>query len=168
MSLVAEEIERGAADDDPATAVLGQRFVVRPDPLYHRVLLVLSGGVLILAAVLSVRGQSQVEVPVIGLALPELCMMRRTWGIDCPGCGLTRCFIAVAHGDLASAWSFNPAGVWLFLIVAFQVPFRAYQLWRIRRGQPELMLSRTAQVVLGIFVVGLIAQWALRLAGMRF
>src|SRR5207244_3088383 len=115
-----------------AAGTSGFRFVARPDPLYHGVWLGLSSFVLILAAILSVRGQTQVVVPVIGLALPELCMLRRTWGIDCPGCGLTRCFISLAHGNISSAWSYNPAGLWFFLIVAFQVPFRALQLWRIR------------------------------------
>jgi uncharacterized protein DUF2752 len=168
MNPVAAETERVPAHQDSAAAARGHRFMARPDPLYHRVLLLLSGGVLIVAALLSVRGQSQVVVPLIGLALPELCMMRRTWGIDCPGCGLTRCFIALGHGDVASAWSFNPAGLWLFLIVAFQLPFRTYQLWRIRRGQAELMLSRTAQVALSLFVIALLVQWALRLGGVRF
>jgi uncharacterized protein DUF2752 len=143
-------------------------FVARPDPLFHFVLLALSSVVLLLALALSVRGQTQVVLPLLGVPLPELCMMRRTMGFDCPGCGMTRCFIALAHGDVASAWSYNPAGLWLFAIMAFQIPYRSYQLWRIRRGRSEIMLSRTAQVVLGTLAVVLIGQWALRLSGVAF
>lgn len=143
-------------------------FVPRPDPLFHIVLLGLSSATIVCAALLAVRGQTQVIIPVIRLPIPELCMLRRTWGLDCPGCGLTRCFIALVHGDFSSAWSYNPAGLWFFLIVAFQIPFRALQLWRIRHGRREIILSRTSQVALGLLAIALVVQWALRLAGVQF
>src|SRR5262245_30195969 len=95
-----------------------------PDRLYHIILLAICSSVLFGAALLSVRDRSQVVLPILQFPVPELCMMRRMVGIDCPGCGLTRCFISLAHGDLPTAWSYNPAGLWLFLIMAFQVPFR--------------------------------------------
>jgi uncharacterized protein DUF2752 len=141
---------------------------IRPDPLYHVILLSLSVIVLLLAFIFSIRGQTQVVVPLARLPLPELCMMRRMTGLDCPGCGMTRCFIALAHGDVASAWSYNPAGLWLFAIVVFQVPFRLVQLGRIRRRQPEIVLSGVTQIVLGTFAAALLAQWALRLGGVQF
>jgi hypothetical protein len=120
------------------------------------------------AFVLSVRAHTQVVLPIVGIPLPELCMMRRFAGADCPGCGMTRSFISLAHGDLASAWSYNPAGLWLFAILALQIPFRGYQLWRIRRGQPEIATSGLAQVALFVFAVALLGQWTLRLAGISF
>jgi hypothetical protein len=138
---------------------------LRPDSLYHVILLVLCSGVLLLAAVLSVRGGSQVVLPVLGIPLPELCMMRRLTGMGCPGCGMTRSFIALAHGDVASAWSYNPAGLFWFAVMAFQIPFRSYQLWRIRHGLPEAELSRTAVATFVLLGVLLLGQWALRLAG---
>jgi hypothetical protein len=141
---------------------------VRPDPLYHVVWLSLSVVVLMAAVLLSIRGSSEVIVPAIGYPLPELCMMKRTTGLVCPGCGLTRCFISLAHGDVASAWSYNPAGLWLFAIVGLQVPFRGYQLWRIRHGLPELVLTRLGLAVFLVFAVALLAQWTLRLAGVSF
>ena len=64
------------------------------------------------ALALSVRDRSQVVIPFLKLPLPELCLMRRLASVDCPGCGLTRCFISLAHGDLPAAWSYNPAGLW--------------------------------------------------------
>jgi Protein of unknown function (DUF2752) len=140
----------------------------RPDFQYHVLLLALSVAVLLPAFFLSVRGRTQVFLPVLRVPLPELCMTRRLTGLDCPGCGMTRSFIALAHGDLAAAWSYNPAGLWLFAILSFQIPFRAYQLWRIRRGYPELVISRGAQLALGIFAVALLGQWALRLSGVSF
>jgi uncharacterized protein DUF2752 len=146
----------------------GLQIVHRPDPLYHLVLLLLCSATILLALPLSIRSQSQVVEPLVGIPLPELCMMRRTLGIGCPGCGLTRCFIALAHGDVASAWSYNPAGIWLFAIMAFQIPFRSLQLVRIRRRLPEIAMHRTAPIALSIFAIVLLAQWIIRLAGVAF
>lgn len=139
-----------------------------PDRLYHAVLLVLCASVLALAFVLSIRDHSQVLIPIINLPLPELCTMRRFLGLDCPGCGLTRCFISLAHGDLASAWSYNPAGLWLFAIIALQIPFRTYQLWRIRNHRPELSLPLAVPILFATLAIALFTQWALRLAGIAF
>jgi hypothetical protein len=135
---------------------------LKPDTRFHCLLLALCAGVLLAAALLSVRGTSSVVLPGINLPLPALCMSRRVLGIDCPGCGMTRCFIALAHGDVAAAWSFNPAGLLLFAMMAFQVPYRTLQLWRIRRGQAELSLPRTAQLALIVFAAALLVQWVVR------
>ena len=140
----------------------------RPDPLYHVVLLVMCTVVLVLAAVLSVRNGTQVVVPLIGQPLPELCFARRWTGHGCPGCGMTRSFISLMHGDFASAWSYNPSGPLLFAMMATQIPFRSVQLWRIRRGLPEWNTGWTAQVLLGILAVLMIGQWALRMFGVTF
>jgi len=125
----------------------------------------LSGGVLVLAAVLSVSGGTQVLLPIVDLPLPELCTLRRFTGINCPGCGLTRSFIALAHGDVRSAWIFNPAGVFWFAAIAFQVPYRSYQLWRIRRGLDELSFPRGAPFALLVLAVATLSQWAARMIG---
>ncbi|HBR55983.1 MAG TPA: DUF2752 domain-containing protein [Blastocatellia bacterium] len=44
------------------------------------------------------------------------CPLRRTTGIACPGCGLTRGFHALFHGDFASALDFN-ALIPIFIII---------------------------------------------------
>jgi Protein of unknown function (DUF2752) len=137
----------------------------RPDPLYHVVLLAMCGGVLVLATMLSVQNQTQVVVPFFRQPLPELCLARRITGVGCPGCGLTRCFISLMHGDLAAAWQYNGSGLLLFGLMAAQIPFRSIQLWRIRRGLPELNTGWTAHILLSLLAVWMIGQWALRLCG---
>lgn len=49
-----------------------------------------------------------------------LCPLAGTFGIPCPGCGLTRATLALAHGDVHAAMRFHPL-VWLLspLFVAF-------------------------------------------------
>jgi uncharacterized protein DUF2752 len=164
---MAESLSGGMNHED-SRSTQAVAVAARPDPLYHLVWLSLCIATLLAALPLTVRSQSQVVLPLVGIPLPELCMTRRTFGINCPGCGMTRCFIALAHGDLASAWSYNPAGIWLFAIMAFQIPFRSVQLLRIGRALPEITLPGAAQVTLGAFAVMLLGQWALRLGGMQF
>ncbi len=138
------------------------RPVQQPETSFHWAILLLCCFVLGLSAALAVRGSTRVVLPGMELAVPELCMSRRLVGIDCPGCGMTRSFIALAHGDVLGAWTYNPAGPLLFAVMAFQVPYRGLQLWRIRRGRPELSLSNVASVALLGFAVMLIGQWVLR------
>lgn len=41
---------------------------------------------------------------------PVVCGFRALFGIPCPGCGLTRCLAALAHGDVVRAFHVHPAG----------------------------------------------------------
>ncbi len=150
------------------TPLPAPRVVPRPDPLYHTVILVICVAVLILSLLLSVREQRQVLVPILGTPLPELCMFRRMTGTECPGCGMTRSFISLAHGDVRAAWHYNPAGPLLFAILAFQIPYRLVQLYRIRRGLAELRTGWWPQVVFGVLGVMMVGQWILRQCGVAF
>jgi len=135
------------------------------DAPLHWALLAISAAVLLLALVLRVHGEDRVAVPLGVGTLPEVCSYKLLFDSDCPGCGLTRCFISLAHGNVVRAWKFNPAGVYLFLVVLFQVPYRSLQLWRMRRGQRELNLGRLSGIALGVLVAALLIQWAVRLLG---
>ena len=86
----------------------------------------------------------------------QLCWLRRMTGVSCPGCGLTRAFCAISHGDLEGAWSFHPFGFVFYAAAAALVvwPF-------VARGRPELdervVRSRGVQVGVVLFVVALLA-----------
>ncbi len=126
---------------------------------------ILGAALLILgaSAALRVRGQRQVVVPVVNQPLPGVCTFKRLTGYDCPGCGLTRSVISVAHGQWWNALVFNPAGFVFFALIAFQIPYRTYQLLRIHRGKPTYHFAKLDQwVVLGLVVV-LLAQWLAKL-----
>ena len=62
------------------------------------------------------------------LVLPNLCAFRALSGLNCPGCGLTRSFIALSHGDLREGWRFNPVGLLVYALVLLQFPYRAMRL----------------------------------------
>lgn len=133
------------------------------DRSYHCVLLVLAAAVLVAAFVLQVRDQ-RVLVPVLDRYLPESCLFKSLLNFGCPGCGLTRSFIHIAHGQPADAWRMNPAGIFAFVLVASQVPYRLVQLWRIRQQRAELRLFRLSTWLAAALGVLLISQWIVRLA----
>jgi len=129
---------------------------------YHFTMFVGAVVVLALARLLELQGTTHVAVPVGNLVLPELCSFQRFFGIPCPGCGLTRSFVALARGDVAAAWTFNPAGLLLFATVIFQLPYRAMQIVRLWRGQGEFHsnLLPLSTIPIG---VALVVQWVWRL-----
>ncbi len=52
---------------------------------------------------------------------PVVCPFRLMTGLPCPGCGLTRSWVYVAHGEWSSAWSANPFGYVSMALVAVLV-----------------------------------------------
>lgn len=159
-----------------------------------RVILGLSLSVLGLALVLSVRGEEQVIVPIAGRPLPGMCGSRMLLGVECPGCGLTRSFINLAHGlenlgraggelvggdasdanrrlgaarhNIARAWHFNPGGLLLFTIMVAQIPLRSWRLWQARRGRRPPALGWMGRWILWVAAIVLIGQWLIRM-GLR-
>lgn len=58
--------------------------------------------------------QGETVVTPGGGSLGVTCPSHLLFGVDCPFCGLTRSFVALAHGDLGRALHFHPAGPLLF------------------------------------------------------
>jgi hypothetical protein len=136
----------------------------RGDMLLHWVLLILCTAVVSVSFVLRIPDGEHVVAPMVNRPLPCICTFKRLAGIDCPGCGLTRSFISLAHGDIRSAWSHNPAGPLFFALVLFQVPYRSLQILRLRWGLTELSLGVFANCVLWLLVFALVAQWVVSTA----
>lgn len=75
-----------------------------------------------------------------GTPLGALCWLHAALGIDCPMCGMTRSFVALAHGDLGAAFRFHPAGPLLF--VAMVVLVAAVAVSAVRRTRPLVERKR--------------------------
>jgi hypothetical protein len=90
-----------------------------------------------------------------------VCAFRRTTGIPCPGCGLTRAMAALARGDLLAALRLHPFAP-LFLLesaVLWAMGLRAL----LRDG----LLDLPSRLVSGLVVwqgAALVALWLGRLA----
>ncbi|MFK7738562.1 MAG: DUF2752 domain-containing protein [Pirellulaceae bacterium] len=96
------------------------------------------GAVLVLLAAysFSVVDGRLVELPFVQIALPETCAFRGTFGMDCPGCGLTRSFVHIAHGRLGDAWQLHAVSFILFAYTLAQLPLSlwyAFVPWQRRR-----------------------------------
>lgn len=99
-----------------------------------------------------------------------LCPVAGTFGIPCPGCGLTRATLALLRGDVRTAFQFHPL-VWLLgpLFVGF-VGVSVLELVRgprqHRRASPRLSWSSRGVSVVALFLlVASLGVWVARFAG---
>ena len=80
--------------------------------------------------------------------IPSSCPSQAIFGVDCPGCGLTRSFIHLAHGDWQRAFSKHRVGWLLALAVVLQIPYRlAALLGRNRQPLGKRFPSSSACVL---------------------
>lgn len=91
--------------------------------------------------------------------LPHLCMSRSMFGVTCPGCGLTRSFVHLAHGDWQASWRAHRLGWLMAAVVLFQLPYRAWML----AGRRDALPPRVVQLFAAIVVALLIINWGLSL-----
>ena len=144
--------------------------VQEPEPCsVHRVeiglhLFLLAAGCLVLGLSLGMRtgGETKVYLPGMSIPLPDLCTSKRVFGVDCPGCGLTRGFISISHGQFQQAWHFNPASFVVYVLVVGQVPWQLFQLWRIWCGRHPVN-SYWIYLVPALAAASLLVQWVVLL-----
>lgn len=104
-------------------------------------------------------------LPVLNRPLPPLCQMKMLTGLDCPGCGLTRSFIALAHGQWRDSFRFNAAGPLWFAFLGLQIPYQSLQLHRVSCGKRPLNLTWWGQGMIYTCLAALILQWVVRQLG---
>ena len=135
--------------------------------LHHRNMLIVCSLVVVLALTLETRTDQLVEFSWLrGVPMPETCASRSLFDVECPGCGLTRSFIAIASGDFSNAFQLNRTGWLLALGLLIQFPYRLYLLYHIRtRGLPEPGANWLKLVFSWALIVALIGNWALKILG---
>jgi hypothetical protein len=81
--------------------------------------------------------------------------MRIMFQRDCPGCGLTRSFIHLAHGDWRRSLAIHRVGWLLALVVVAQIPYRLLVM-----RYPAYTVSGRWSAILGITLgVALVINW---------
>jgi hypothetical protein len=160
----------GTINNDPAaeaaspTQVAATAHRVRALRERHWAFLVVSAAIIVAACLLrfgeaghlSVAGSS-------GLTLPTVCGSRLLFGIDCPGCGLTRSFVALAKGDLAASFRYHHLGWVLALAVLAQIPYR---IWRLRELKTQSVERRWPLWFGQSLIVLLIGNWVGKMLGL--
>ena len=121
--------------------------------------------VLVLSFTLRIRADQRIELlGLSGFPAPEMCGSRIWFGLDCPGCGLTRGFIRLAGGDWLGAIALNRVAPLLALAVLAQIPYRLASLlaWPPARRFADSVWPKAFGWVL---IVALIGNWLLKLLG---
>jgi hypothetical protein len=111
------------ADDDDR-----RRRVLRN---HHWTMLAMSVAVLGLSFALQIDGSGSVATG-WSQRLPIACGSRALFDVDCPGCGLTRSFVALAHGDVRQSLAFHRVGFVLAAVVVLQLVYRPWALYELR------------------------------------
>jgi hypothetical protein len=95
----------------------------------HQEMLVVALGVIALSFLLDVHADQRVAFRYLpGIPMPETCLSRGMFGVRCPGCGLTRSFVYLAHGELLASLEMHRVGWLLAAAILFQIPYRSYAL----------------------------------------
>ena len=119
-------------------------------------MLLAATAVILLAGALTVVEGDRVALA--GVRLPPTCASRSIFGVNCPGCGLTRSFVLLAHGDWSAAWQMHPLGWLLGLATVAQLPYRIAAL-RFPNQEP---LGTLFPKFFGYLLIGLlIGNWLL-------
>jgi hypothetical protein len=95
----------------------------------------LLGGAIVLGLVSRVDGGLRVA----GVTTPEICLMKRSTGIPCPGCGLTRSWILAAQGRPGASFHQHRLGLVLMAWVALEGSLRG--VW-LAVGRARTLLDR--------------------------
>ena len=74
-------------------------------------------------------------VMLFGWPVPESCGVRRWFGMNCPGCGLTRSFVYMGHLQPLQAFRMHPLGPFMFLATALMPLWRFARVWRRQQGR---------------------------------
>ncbi len=90
---------------------------------------------------------------------PVICPFRLATGLPCPGCGLTRSWVHLLHGQLVEALTANPFGIVALALAVLLVGTVAWVV--VQRGTVpsylELVGGRARSLVLRVLVAGWIA-----------
>lgn len=129
----------------------------------HRTMLWLSLAIIAAAFLLQVRESGGVGLGLLpNISLPPLCGSRALFDVECPGCGLTRSFVALAAGDLAGSLRHHRVGWFVALAVVLQIPYRIYGLRELRTKIPD----RSWTQWFGWLLIGaLVGNWLLKVSG---
>ncbi|MCK8615754.1 DUF2752 domain-containing protein [Gordonia sp. C13] len=87
---------------------------------------------------------------------PGICPFAFMTGLPCPGCGLTRSWVAFMHGDIGASFRFNVFGPILLILTIVTVSLAVATLVRRRRspleGWRDVVLGRAGAILLGAWL----------------
>jgi len=155
--------ERISRSGDPAATCSPKTFALEPEAQRgaHRNILVLCLLLVGVSACLHTDTQGKVCLPFLRRwPIPDTCVMKKVIHADCPGCGMTRSFIAMGHLRLFEALRCHRIGPFLFLYVLAQVPYRLLAMRAVSR-QGRFREPTALRLYALALVIALFANWML-------
>lgn len=149
--------------DDQSVNYVWHESVVRSNISMHAIFLAISTGVILMSFLMRSEGPKSVYLPGSKIPLPESCASRRITGYDCPGCGLTRSFISISHGQFQRAWEFNATSFVLYPFCAIQIPWSLLQLYLLYSRRRGIEIPYLYFLPIAIVVI-LVVHWLWRLS----
>ena len=143
------------------TAMMDKPPANSPSPRQHREMIAVAIGILIFASVMEIRDDQRVAFRGwSAFPLPELCTARSWFGTTCPGCGLTRGMIRLAHAEWSAALEVHRLSGLMAFAILLQIPYR---ITCLRTGR--LPFGTVAPKLFGRFLIGaLFLNWAVSIA----
>ncbi len=94
--------------------------------------------------------------------LPSICAFHNLTRYPCPGCGLTRAWVSMAHGHLGEALMWHPLGPFLFISALI---YTVWSAWLALTKPPFPQPLRAQRAMLLGLTTLLFTFWVARLAG---
>ncbi len=102
----------------------------------HLVILIACFCILAAALILEPAAPGTSHLRLGKISIPNMCILRATTGLPCPGCGLSRSMVAAMHGDLGRSLAYHRLGlltiVYVFLQFVCRLGIFVIPGWRAR------------------------------------
>ena len=85
------------------------------------------------------------------------CPVNLLFGVDCPGCGLTRAFFAALQFDFRAAFAYHPLFLPIGIVLAYLLLYEIWHpLFRIPQKAEKVIIVVTAAATLALWICRLI------------
>ena len=92
-----------------------------------------------------------------------LCPFRALTGLPCPGCGMTRAFCSLGHGDLQGAFGYNALAPFVFAAALLLWAHALATVLKLERSRAALERLKPTQRAAGVMLAVTFAWWVVRL-----
>lgn len=117
-----------------------------------------AASIIFLSFILTPSNSEDDRAEIFGYKTPILCLHRLMFNQPCAGCGMTRSFVNIAHGNIKKAYSYHKIGIPLFLVILLQIPIRIYLLIIGSKGYTNF-IQKLISIPAIACVIALIMNW---------
>jgi hypothetical protein len=94
-----------------------------------------------------------------------LCPFRAVTGLPCPGCGMTRAFCSIGHGEFARAFGYNALAPFVFVAAMLLWAHALSTVLKLDSARAALERLKPSPRVTRIMLAVTLAWWVVRLCG---